>query len=160
MLRSINNPRRRCVLASRCSSGNAIDDWEPATMRKEKHMDRIRRRPLRFAHTVLAVLLVGAVGCGDDNHNGGKGQQGFMQTDLVSNLAGQAPVTDAHLTNAWGLAHTATGPWWVAANHSGVSTVYDGNGMPFPVGSPLIVTIPPPNGSPPGAQAAPTGMLA
>lgn len=121
-------------------------------------MDRIRRKPLRLAHTVLALLLVGAVGCGDDSDNGGMGQ-GFMQTDLVSNIAGQAPVTDAHLTNAWGLARTAAGPWWVADNHSGVSTVYDGNGTPFPVGSPLIVTIPPPNGSPPGAQAAPTGMV-
>jgi len=121
-------------------------------------MDRIRRRPLKFANTIFALLLVVAVGCGDGNNNGGMGQD-FMQTDLVSNLAGQAPVTDAHLVNAWGLAHTAAGPWWVADNHSGVSTVYDGNGTPFPVGSPLIVTIPPPNGSAPGAQAAPTGMV-
>ena len=78
---------------------------------------------------------------------------------LVSNLAGTAPVTDAKLVNAWGIARSPQGPWWVANNHSGTSTVYDGNGAPFPAAGPLVVTIPPPAGSPPGAEGAPTGLV-
>jgi uncharacterized protein (TIGR03118 family) len=44
----------------------------------------------------------------------------------------------------------------VADNGTGVSTLYDGNGTPFPVGSPLVVTIPAPAGV---TTAAPTGVV-
>jgi len=115
-----------------------------------------RRNPILRAS--LLGLLALAIGCGDDN-NGGGGTR-FTATNLVSNVAGDAPVTDANLANAWGVARTASGPWWVANNHSGTSTVYDGNGTPFPVAGPLVVTIPPPEGSPIGAQGAPTGLVA
>src|SRR5262249_25736558 len=56
-------------------------------------------------------------------------------------------------------ARSPTGPWWVADNHAGVSTVYDGQGHPFPTAGPLVVTIPPPAGSSPGTLAAPTGLV-
>jgi len=114
------------------------------------------RMQRELAHIGSALLLAAAVGCGS---SGGGNGQGFTQTDLVSNQTGKAPVTDANLTNAWGLARTGAGPWWVADNHSGVSTIYDGNGTPFPVGSPLVVTVPPPAASPPGAQSSPTGLV-
>jgi uncharacterized protein (TIGR03118 family) len=84
----------------------------------------------------------------------------FLKTNLVSDTPGLAQVTDPNLVNPWGLALNPTpGFFWVADNGTGVSTVYDGNGQPVPTGSPLIVTIPPPNGSPAGTIAAPTGIV-
>lgn len=88
----------------------------------------------------------------------------FQQTNLVSD-GGPGSVTamhtDSHLVNAWGLSHGPTTPWWVSDNHTGVSTLYDGSGNPFPPppNGPLVVTIPPPAGSPPGTTSSPTGNI-
>jgi uncharacterized protein (TIGR03118 family) len=79
----------------------------------------------------------------------------FAQTNLVSDLSGTARLQDTNLVNPWGLAASPTGPWWVADNGAGVSTIYDGNGTT----QRKPVTIPPPGGSPPGTAAAPTGMV-
>ncbi|HEY1390802.1 MAG TPA: TIGR03118 family protein [Ktedonobacterales bacterium] len=88
------------------------------------------------------------------------GRNGFyQQTNLVSDLPGVARVTDPNLVNSWGIVHGPTTPFWIADNGTGVSTLYDGAGNPFPVGSPLVVTIPPPKGSPAGTTATPTGTV-
>jgi uncharacterized protein (TIGR03118 family) len=79
----------------------------------------------------------------------------FVQTNLDSNIAGRAKVTDPNLTNGWGLAFAPGSPFWVNANHSGVATLYDGEGNIIP----LVVTIPPPKGSQSGTVSAPTGMI-
>jgi uncharacterized protein (TIGR03118 family) len=97
--------------------------------------------------TFLACLLFSILAFG----------QHYTQTNLVSDLSGTASVTDPSLVNAWGLARSASGPWWVANNGTGTSTLYDSAGNPQPSGSPLVVTIPPPaNGSGP---ATPTGIV-
>lgn len=84
----------------------------------------------------------------------------YQQTNLVSDIKGMAKFTDPNLKNSWGLSHSPTGPWWVADNATGVATVYNGDGTPFPsANSPLVVTIPPPAGSPAGTIAAPTGNI-
>jgi uncharacterized protein (TIGR03118 family) len=83
----------------------------------------------------------------------------YQQTNLVSDLPGVAAVTDPHLVNAWGMSHSPTSPWWISDNGTGFSTLYNGSGTPFPPGSPLVVTIPPPLGSPAGTTAAPTGNV-
>src|SRR5581483_1903141 len=63
-----------------------------------------------------------------------------------------APTTDPNLANPWGIAFSPTSPFWISDNHTGLATVYTGNGTIRP----LVVTIPPPaGGSPP---AAPTGI--
>ncbi len=80
----------------------------------------------------------------------------YRQTNLVSDIPGKARVTDANLVNPWGLSHGPATPWWVSDNGKGVSTLYKGDGTPFPVGSPLVVTIPPPSG---GTSSAPTGNV-
>ena len=80
----------------------------------------------------------------------------YQQTNLVSDIAGVALFTDKNLVNPWGLSHPPTGPWWVSDNGTGLSTLYNGNGRKFPVGSPLVVTIAPPAG---GTSAAPTGNV-
>ena len=52
----------------------------------------------------------------------------YQLTNLVSNQVGQAPTIDPLLANPWGLARSATGPWWISDNDTGWATVYDGTG--------------------------------
>jgi uncharacterized protein (TIGR03118 family) len=84
---------------------------------------------------------------------------GYLQTNLISDLPGMAHTTDPNLINPWGVTFLGNGPFWVADNNSGLATVYDGNGNPFPAGSPIVVTIPPPTATP-TTTAAPTGIVA
>jgi uncharacterized protein (TIGR03118 family) len=83
----------------------------------------------------------------------------YSQTNLVSDVPGQAAVTDPHLVNPWGMASSPTSPIWVSDNGAGVATLYDGNGVPFPPGSPLVVQIPAPKAAGPGSVSAPTGQV-
>jgi uncharacterized protein (TIGR03118 family) len=80
---------------------------------------------------------------------------GFVQHNLVSDLAGVADNTDPNLVNSWGLSHSPTGPWVVSDNGTGLATQYDSTGA----GVPPVITIPPPAGSPAGTTAAPTGNV-
>src|SRR4051812_26690507 len=72
--------------------------------------------------------------------------QHYIQTDLVSSIPGvgtnSTNALDAQLINPWGLARSATSPWWVADNGTGVSTIYNGAGTK----QGLVVTIPVPAG--------------
>lgn len=81
-------------------------------------------------------------------------KQGFVQHNLVSDVEGLADRTDPNLVNPWGIVHSATSPWWINANGTGLSVLYDGNGAAFPAASPLIVTIPGLVGT-----SAPTGIV-
>ena len=81
--------------------------------------------------------------------------QHYKQTNLVSDMVGMAPTIDPNLKNPWGLTRSATSPWWIGDNNSGLSTLYNGTGGIIP----LVVTIPPPAGSPAGTLAAPTGTV-
>jgi len=85
--------------------------------------------------------------------------QHYTQTNLVSDLANMAPVTDPNLKNPWGLTRSSGSPWWVGNNNSGTSTLYNGTGAIIPINGNGIVTIPPPNSSPAGTQATPTGVV-
>jgi uncharacterized protein (TIGR03118 family) len=80
----------------------------------------------------------------------------YSQTNLVSNGAVSATTVDMqHLKNPWGIAAFAGGPFWIADNGTGFSTLYDGQGHMVP----LVVRIPPPKGSPPDTTATPTGIV-
>src|SRR5664279_3557046 len=72
------------------------------------------------------------------------GEQGYVQHNLVSDIPGLADRMDMNLVNPWGIVHSAGSPWWVNANGTGLSLVYNGAGAAFPVANPLVVTIPPP----------------
>jgi len=115
----------------------------------------------RLALAASIALAVGLV-CGSATAvraNDGDGDDddsvAFVRTNLDANIAGHAKVTDTNLTNAWGLAFAPGSPFWVNANHSGVATLYAGDGTVIP----LVVTIPPPAGSQSGTVSAPTGMI-
>jgi uncharacterized protein (TIGR03118 family) len=86
----------------------------------------------------------------------------YVQTNLVSDISGQAPVFDPKLQNAWGLAFAPGGPFWINDNNAGLATLYLGNGaiVDFPgTKVPFAVVIPGPHGSPAGFQSAPTGIV-
>ncbi len=75
----------------------------------------------------------------------------YAVSNLVSNGAGAAH-TDPNLLNAWGVAFNPNGFVWVANNHSGTSTLYDGNGVP----QSLVVTVPGADGV---SMGSPTGII-
>src|SRR5262249_17008759 len=85
--------------------------------------------------------------------------QHYVQTNLVSDLSSQAPNKDGNLVNCWGLTRSSGSPWWVSNNGTGTSTLYNGSGAAFPLANPLVVTIPPPQNSPAGTVATPTGAV-
>lgn len=61
---------------------------------------------------------------------GRAGAQHYVQTNLVSNQADQALNQDTNLVNGWGIARSATSPWWVSDNGAAKSTLYNGAGTP------------------------------
>jgi uncharacterized protein (TIGR03118 family) len=91
--------------------------------------------------TIAAILLVFALPTSPAL------AQRFTQTNLVSDINGEALRTDANLVNPWGLAPGASGVFWASNNVTGTSTLYDPDGTIRP----LIVTIP--GGSPTGLVA-------
>jgi uncharacterized protein (TIGR03118 family) len=118
---------------------------------------------LSYAAIITISALSAAVARADDQLDR------YLVTNLVSDIAGIAPNTDAVLQNAWGVAFTpAASPFWVADNATGCSTLYDGAGAKVS----LQVKIPLPGGSIPASAckhvdpahppspspAAPTGM--
>ncbi len=52
--------------------------------------------------------------------------QGFEQTNLVSNIPGLAALTDPNLVDPWGVAFSATSPFWVSDNGTNLATLYTG----------------------------------
>jgi uncharacterized protein (TIGR03118 family) len=77
-------------------------------------------------------------------------QAQYRLKNLVSNQVGQAPTIDPLLANAWGLARSATSPWWISDNDTGWSTLYNGTGTQ----ESLKVLIPTAGNGP----ASPTGL--
>jgi len=95
-------------------------------------------------------------------------QTGYVETDLVVNkqvngvptlvdangITHIAKFADPHLVNPWGIATSATSPFWVANGGAGFATLYDTTGKP----QSLIVTIPDAN-DPFGTGGLPSGAV-
>jgi len=128
-------------------------------------MNHFRTRVDAGVRTALLVLCLAVVSssfiaCSDDSNN--PPPTTFERTDLVSDIPDAAHFTDPNLVNAWGIAASATGPFWVADNGTSVSTLYNGDGAPFPLASPLVVSIPAPeasSGAGEGEGSLPTGIV-
>lgn len=75
-----------------------------------------------------------------------------MRTDLVSDEAGKAATTDAHLKNAWGIAFNPAGPAWVSNAGSSTTTVYDATGK-------LLLTVAVPAAASDSEGSSPTGQV-
>jgi uncharacterized protein (TIGR03118 family) len=98
------------------------------------------------------MAQAGAGGAAASGAHPGEREGHFAVRNLVSDGFVAAEHTDLDLVNAWGLAHTATSPWWVSDNGTGLTTLYDGEG----VARSLVVTV----AGAGGAAAAPTGAVA
>jgi uncharacterized protein (TIGR03118 family) len=84
----------------------------------------------------------------------------YEPKNLVSDgaIPAKNPNPDPHLINGWGIAFNPFGPVWVSDNGTGVSTLYDGNGIPQPLQpQPLVVKIPSPTN--PEGPGNPTGIV-
>ena len=93
-----------------------------------------------------------------DHHHEPKEENAFTQTNLVSDGFVPAPTIDPNLINPWGVAASATSPFWVSDNGTGVTTIYNGAGQPITVtGGHSVITI----AAPPGEEgpSAPTGQV-
>jgi uncharacterized protein (TIGR03118 family) len=78
----------------------------------------------------------------------------YRQTNLISDIAGLAPVLDPLLVNPWGISMTSSSPFWVANNATGTTQLIRGDVGGAPVvlnASPQTVTI---------AGRLPTGTVA
>ena len=108
------------------------------------------RRLSLFASATL-LMLAGLPAYAKDNHD--KGQ--YQQTNLVSDIAGLALLQDTNLVNAWGISFSATSPFWVSANGTGLSVLYavtnDALGVAHVAKQSLEVTIP--------GEGTPTGQV-
>ncbi len=111
---------------------------------------RLRRKRLWLGGALATVAAVTAVAIPIATAAGPTAGQ-YQQTNLISDIAGVARITDPHLVNPWGQAASPTSPLWVADNGADVSTLYTGgvNGS-IPQIVPLTVSIP---------GGAPTGVV-
>ena len=100
-----------------------------------------RINPLAFRLTLALLTLLQAAALAQ-----------YKVTNLVANTAGRAAHTDPQLVNAWGIARSASSPFWVSDNVTGFSTLYDGSGNK----QGLVVTIPPAAGS---SLGQPSGIV-
>ena len=89
-------------------------------------------RPTRYC----AVTLFSLVGLA-----GGQARGNYIQTNLVADTGGIAPITDPNLINPWGISFSTTSPLWVSNQGSGTATVYNISVTP-PTGPALTETIP------------------
>jgi uncharacterized protein (TIGR03118 family) len=102
------------------------------------------------AGTAAFAAPAGAGGPAHDNR--------YSVTNLVSDQAGVAQITDPNLGNAWGLAAGPTTPIWVANNHTDSSTVYPGDVKGSPITGPAL-TVPVDGGAPTGVVFNPTSSF-
>ena len=97
------------------------------------------------AAVTMSVALTAAGPADASPYSGGhhSAAHGVTQTDLVSDQAGKAPLTDPNLVNAWGLSRGPNSPLWVSNAGTSTSTLYNGavNGSPV-AAVPLVVKIP------------------
>src|SRR6185369_6638470 len=102
--------------------------------------------------SVFAVLLL----AGQPAHAGAI----ITQTNLVSDIAGFATITDPLLKNPWGFSHSAGSPFWVSNQGTNTSTLYAVTGSTnvskVPINGTGTVSIPT---TPSGGPQGPTGQV-
>ncbi len=80
----------------------------------------------------------------------------LQQTNLVSDIAGVAQVTDSNLVNPWGIAFSSTSPVWVSDQGTGKATIYAVSQSDKATKESLTVTVPTVGSSSP---IGPTGQV-
>ena len=122
------------------------------------------------AGAIIAASALGVTVANADDGDFGGHRSAYAVTPLVSDIAGDAAVSDPVLQNAWGVAFSPAGsPFWVNDNATGCSTLYGGDGsiVPLQVAIPLPGNIIPsnschtidPKNPPKVAPAGPSGIV-
>ena len=108
----------------------------------------------RFRGLIAALAILSLVAVASRAESAGHNR--YVQRNLVSDGISlySATATDPFLLNPWGIAFLPGGPFWIADNNKGFSTLYDGMGNIVP----LQVEIPIPTGGTP--PSTPTGVVA
>jgi uncharacterized protein (TIGR03118 family) len=108
---------------------------------------RLARGTVAVAVGAALVIGVSAEPAGATQGHHRHGERGsYVETPVVSDQPGVAPVTDSNLVNPWGISFGPTTPLWVANNGTSTSTLYSTN--PFAAKLPLVVdTQPGPTGT-------------
>jgi uncharacterized protein (TIGR03118 family) len=110
-----------------------------------------RCRPVLLGLVAALALASTPILAKDGNHK----STTYLQTNLVSNLAGVAQLQDTNLVNPWGISFSSTSPFWISDNGAGLATLYavtnDPEGLPHVAKLGLEVAIP--------GEGAPTGQL-
>jgi uncharacterized protein (TIGR03118 family) len=108
-----------------------------------------RSQNLFLLATTLALVSIPALAEDHEKFDG------YRQANLVSDLPGIAQLQDTNLVNPWGISFSATSPFWISDNGSGLSTLYsvtvDTNGSSQVSKIGLAVAIP--------GEGVPTGQL-
>lgn len=105
------------------------------------------------SHALALALTASLVPAAGFAENSCKQPNAYVQRNLVSDRAGAAEHMDPNLVNPWGIAFNPFGLVWVSDNGTGLSTLYDGNGVP----NSLVVSIPSPSN--PMGGGKPTGII-
>ncbi len=101
-----------------------------------------------FGHGFNSPGGILALGLSKTQHNA------YAQTNLISDGAVPAQVTDANLKNPWGVAESTTGPFWVSDQGTNYATIYSVTSAGAQT-APFKVSIPPTGTGFPG----PTGQV-
>src|SRR3954465_10606131 len=112
---------------------------------------RLMTGPTFFKQTLLATALAAAAICSAAS----QADAGYIQTNLVSDIAGLAILNDPNLANPWGVSRSATSPFWVSDQRTNVSTLYNVTSTGVTI-NPRVVTIPMTASGPP---QGPTGQV-
>ena len=104
--------------------GSDIRPLRNVILRQEILMASTLHRSFAARSTAIAGLAFLLVGAAFAQH--------YTRTDLTtdSSSVSGAPNIDPNLVNAWGLSRATSSPWWVSDNGTGLSTLYDLNGVP------------------------------
>ena len=100
------------------------------TLLKRRHKRRSRERRPAVEGLEDRALLSAAHDLAVHEHFAArikKPVSGYQQTNLVSDIAGVAQVTDSSLVDPWGIAFSSTGtgsPVWVSDQGTGKATIY------------------------------------
>jgi uncharacterized protein (TIGR03118 family) len=105
----------------------------------------VRRKGVGLRTAFYAAACAIALACSTE-----AAAQIAQQIDLVTDdnvfLTSQgmpaANTVDPNLINPWGMSYSATSPFWISNQGTSTSTLYTGNGTPFPQPTPLVVSIP------------------
>src|SRR5437016_8746111 len=161
-----SDPRESSSFSIRSThSRGAADLIGAMSVRGDANMNRnsgrscIRRD--RGANLIVSLITAGTLAGTAATADAGPYRQIDLNTDSNANLIALGyPATNnpdnPDLKNPWGISHSATSPFWLSDNGTGLATLYNGAGTK----QALVVTIAPPLSPPPGfTDSSPTGQV-